>query len=96
MRSKKSAGGEIPVKILKEIEILTNCNNQSVDTSNFPDCLKKANITQAFKKDDSLDKLNYRPVSILPLLSKSLRDQFIINYLTEFYFLWLAQGDLML
>ena len=34
------------------------------------DCLKQANVTSIFKKDDPLDKENYRPVSILPLLSK--------------------------
>ena len=70
----KAASGEIPVKILKScgciFDILKNCMNQSVETSNFPDCLKTANITLISKKNDPLNKLNYRPISILPLLSK--------------------------
>ena len=36
----------------------------------FPDCLKEANVTPIFKNDDPLDKENYHPVSIFPLLSK--------------------------
>ena len=36
----------------------------------FPDDLKLADITPIFKKEDSLNKENYRSVSILPHLSK--------------------------
>ena len=36
----------------------------------FPDNLKCADITSTFKKGDRLLKCNYRPVSILPTLSK--------------------------
>ena len=36
----------------------------------LPDCLKQANVSPIFMKNDPLDKENYRPVSILPLLSK--------------------------
>ena len=36
----------------------------------LPDCLKQANVSPIFKKNDPLDKENYRPVGILPLLSK--------------------------
>ena len=37
---------------------------------NFPNNLKNADVTPVFKKGDRLDKCNYRPVSILPSLSK--------------------------
>lgn len=40
----------------------------------FPHCLRQANISPSFKKDDSLDKENYRPVSILPLLSSAYKN----------------------
>ena len=74
LKNKKSVGAEIPVQILKESEftfgILTNCINKSIETGCFPDSLKAANVTPIFKKDDPLDKANYRPVSILPLISK--------------------------
>ena len=36
----------------------------------FPDCLKEANVTPIFKKDDPLYTENYHPVGILPLLFK--------------------------
>lgn len=68
LKNNKVVGGEILVKILKScgciFDIFKNCINQSNETYNFPDCLKAANITPIFKKDDPLDKLNYRPVSI--------------------------------
>ena len=87
LKNNKSAGREIPIQILKESEfafgILTNCINKSIETGCFPDSLKAANITLIFKKDDSLDKANYRPVSILPLISK-LYERLIYNQLSEY------------
>ena len=87
LKNKKSAGGEIPIQILKESEFtfgrLTNCINKSIETGCFPDSLKVANITPIFKKDDPLDKANYRPVSILPLISK-VYERLIYNQLSEY------------
>ena len=60
LKNNKAASGEILVKILKNcgciFDILKNCINQSIETSNFPDCLKTDNITSVFKKDDPLGK----------------------------------------
>ena len=39
-------------------------------TSLFPDRLKLADVSPVFKNGDRNDKLNYRPVSILPTISK--------------------------
>ena len=39
-------------------------------TGNFPNCLKKAGILPLFKKGDRNNISNYRPISILPTLSK--------------------------
>ena len=36
----------------------------------FPKDLKYAEVTPIFKKNDNLDKENYRPVSVLPCISK--------------------------
>ena len=44
--------------------------NTCIKKEELPDELKTADITPAFRKGDKRDKLNYRPVSILPILSK--------------------------
>ena len=66
---------DIPVEILKwNCDIiapaLTEFYNQNIKNSAFPNELKNADISPVFKKEDRHDKSNYRPVSILPLLSK--------------------------
>ena len=74
LKTNKAVGGEIPTKILKECEftfdVLTKCVNKSIETGCFPDSLKLANVAPVFKKENPLDKSNYRPVSILPFLLK--------------------------
>ena len=49
----------------------------------LPDCLIQANVSPIFKKDDPLDKENYRPVSILPLLSKEY-EKLLYNRLSDY------------
>ena len=44
--------------------------NISIDTGIFPTNLKLADITPVHKKGDRTDKTEYRPVSILPAISK--------------------------
>ena len=44
--------------------------NFYIDNNTFPNTLKKADIKPVYKKDDPFDKTNYRPISILPVLSK--------------------------
>ena len=66
---------DIPIKLIKEnIElfsyILSRMFNFYIDKSSFPNSLKQAETTPVHKKDDINDKNNYRPVSILPSLSK--------------------------
>ena len=65
----------IPTKTVKEnlnifATFLVKDINACIRMGEFPDKLKAADITAAFKKDDVHDKSNYRPVSILPILSK--------------------------
>ena len=63
LKDNKAVGGDIPTKILKECEftfdIITACINKAMETGNFPDSLKMANVTPVFKKEDPLDKSNY-------------------------------------
>ena len=67
--------GDIPAKILKDSlsvytkELTTIINNYLKDGL-FPNELKLADVSPAFKKDDDLTKENYRPVSIPSYMSK--------------------------
>ena len=49
---------------------LTNCTKEDIKNKNFPDSLKLFNNVPIHKKKNPTDKTNYRPVSILRLLSK--------------------------
>ena len=74
-------------KILKEYEftfyVLTKCVNKSIETGYFPDSLKLANVAPAFKKEDPLDRSNYRPVSILHFLSR-VYENVIYNQFSDY------------
>ena len=87
MKNNKAAGGDSPLKLLKECDFtyekLTNCINNSPSKWLFPDSLKRVNITPVHKKNDPLDKENYRPVSTLSLLSK-VYERAVFNQLSEY------------
>ena len=76
MDKKKATGYDnIPPKILKvaahELAFpITNLINLSVEASCFPNNLKKSELSPLFKAKDSLLSENYRPLSILPAISK--------------------------
>ena len=66
---------DIPIRVLKEIgdifaDYIDGFFNESIKKSTFPSILKNANITPVFKKAYRGSKENYRPVSILPVISK--------------------------
>ena len=44
--------------------------NKSISTGVFPNDLKFAELSPIFKKDDAMSRGNFRPVSILPCISK--------------------------
>ena len=69
--SKATPVGDIPAEMLKSttdvhVSLLTKIINLSIRNGCFPDELKAAEVTP----NDDLDKENYRPVSVLPLVSK--------------------------
>ena len=86
----------IPPKILKESisivkEPLTQLFNTSINECIFPSKLKFANVSPLFKKDDNTIKENYRPISILPVISKIFErmilqqvSAFVINVISPF------------
>ena len=63
---------------------ITNIVNCMVKTSVFPDVLKIARVTPVHKKNDTLTIENYRPVSILPAISKVF-ERTIGEQLVEFF-----------
>ena len=69
--SDKATAGEIPIDMLKNSEFcfneLTKCINKAFNENKFSDTLKLSDIVPVFKKLDSTDKTNFRPVSALPL-----------------------------
>ena len=68
---------------------LTTLINQSISQSKFPDCLKIAKVVPIYKKDDKKLFSNYRPISLLPSISKVF-EKVISSQLTDFF----VQNDL--
>ena len=56
--------------------------NTSIETSQFPDSWKVARITPIFKDGDKTEKSNYRPISVLPVISK-LFEKLVFNQLYQ-------------
>ena len=79
---------DTPVKLIKEIKDIVaffmhhNFNN-SLASSNFSIALKYSDV-KPFKKDDKTDKENYRPISILPTLSK-VYERLIYNQMYPYF-----------
>ena len=89
LNSKKSSTyGAIPASILKQtievhLKYLTNTINNSLKESTFPDELKQSEVIPVYKKLDPLQKENYRPVSLLPHISKVF-ERVIYNQINSF------------
>ena len=85
---KSSTSGLIPATILKQsldiyLPYLTKSVNYTINESEFPAELKHLEVIPRFKKEDSLKKENYRPVSLLPHLSKVF-ERIIYNQINEY------------
>ena len=76
MKSKNSSGKDgISNKLLKSIKgkiskPLTIIINQCLETGIFPDVLKISKVKPLYKKGESCCFNNYRPISLLPTISK--------------------------
>ena len=67
--------GDKPKKLIKMNEdifsrLIFQNFNQSIVNGEFPHCLKQAEVLPVFKKEKTFDKSNYRPMGILPVISK--------------------------
>ena len=86
--STKKTSGVILTKIVKvtnkEIcKDLANCINESIKKNEFPNELKAAGITSAFKKEEPLNKENCKPINALPTISE-IFERVLFDQLTEF------------
>ena len=89
----------LSMKVIKYIahvivKPLTYICNLSLKTGVFPNDLKTAKVLPMFKSDDKSEVSNYRPVSMLPQLSKVLEKIFetrLRNYINQKGFLFKGQ-----
>ena len=95
---KASIKNDIPVRALigtNDIvsNHLKNVFNSSLEKEKFPTSLKEADITPIYKDKERTSKKNYRPLSILPVISKPFEStmgeqifSYIEKYLSAFIF----------
>ena len=86
---KANLTGNIPAGILKScvdsyISVLTKILNTSLERSCFPNQLNLAEVTPVFKKEDELNRENYRPVSVLSHASK-IFERMVFNQMNLFF-----------
>ena len=90
LKPKPSCGYDgISTKLLKtcKLEIckpLTLIINQSLSTGIFPDSLKVSKVIPLYKKGDKAILGNYRPISILPSISK-IFERIIFNQINDHF-----------
>ena len=90
LENKSSSGHDgISNKLLKVLKFelskpLTLIINQMITTGVFPDSFKISKIIPLFKKGDSSLLSNYRPISLLPTISK-IFERILYNQLYEYF-----------
>ena len=99
LKSNKSTGFDgLPPKLLKlacdELSHpIANMINKSITLNHFPSNCKKSEVNPLYKKKDNLIRNNYRPVSVLPCISKlferSYYDQ-MYEHMEPVLSIWLA------
>ena len=86
---KANLTGDIPAGILKGcidfyIPLLPKTLNTSLERGCFPNQLKLAQVTPVFKKEDELNKENYRPANVLSHASKIFQ-RIVFNQMNLFF-----------
>ena len=80
---------DVPVKLIKDnidifFEFIFHNFNNSIFDATFPSELKNANVIPVFKKKDRNNVENYRPVSILPNLSK-IYERYLYDQMYKYF-----------
>ena len=93
---KGSLTGDIPTKIIKEFGnlfaiFITESSNPCLNKAEFPEILQIAEVTLIYRKANPFEKGNYRPISILSIISKIYHrimhnqvNHFFINKLSKY------------
>ena len=73
--NKATHSNDVPTKIVNEdADLFSNCKsnacNESIISCNFMSVLKLVDVTSVHKNKSWLKKFNYRPISLLPNISK--------------------------
>lgn len=81
---------DIPIKVIKLTseflsEPISYVINQCFETGTFPEVFKIAKIHPLFKNKDKYTISNYRPISILPTISKMFETAIKIRIYNFFY-----------
>ena len=96
LKPKTSTGVDgISNKLLKFVKCgiakpLTTIINQMLSVDIFPDLLKISKVIPLYKKDDPVNFSNYRPISLLPSISK-IFEKVIFKQLADY----LEENNLM-
>ena len=91
MKITNEGKNNLPIRLLKANKdifspVISEIVNQSISTGVFPDQLKIATVIPVFKKGDPTNPSNYRPISLLPFMSKIL-EKIICVRLTNFFYI---------
>ena len=84
---KSGTFGGIPANCLKGVSDISGkflhniVNDEVLKNLKFPSELKLEDVVPAFKKEDSALVENYRPISLLPIISKNF-DRIMLNKIT--------------
>ena len=90
----KKNGGCIPTKLLKDFRYIVSkplaevWNTQLIGDKTFSGRLKLGNITPVFKALENTVKKNYRPITVLVVVSKILRYVQLIQWLSVMTQVW--------
>ena len=90
INSRKSCGHDgIPPRLVKESANaiagpIAAIMNHSIRTGQYPSRWKLGQVTPLFKKDDELNKSNYRPVTVLPALN-NVFERLLSAQMGDFY-----------
>ena len=84
--------GVKPLKVVLNViaPSLTHIYNASISSGTFPTNFKRAKLTLVHKKDSLYGRNNYHPISVLPIISKSLE-----RYVSQPYLGYLTSNNLL-